>query len=151
MAKKKFSIEFEGFEGLTKELKALEQDIKPIAEEALIATHAYITPLIHERMKRNYMPSKGKYMGNRAIAKEDEQIIDDPNIDWNGEQGSIDVGFDLDKGITPIFMIYGTKKTKAVTGLKSTIYGKKTKDEIAKIQEKIFYEALLKAMGSNGK
>lgn len=143
--KKKFGIEFEGFEELLQEFKELEVNVKPIAEKAMKATHAYITPKLHERMKKNYMPAKGKYMGKRSTPKEDSQIIDDVNIEWNGYQGSIDVGFSLDKGLTPIFLIYGTEKTDPATGLKSALYGKKTKDEIAKIQEDIFYEELMKA------
>lgn len=154
MPKKKFGIEFEGFEELSQELRDLEQDIKPIAEQALIATHEYITPLIHEKMKANYMPAKGHYMGARATAKEDKQILDEPNITWNGDQGAVDIGFSLDNGITPLYLIYGTAgptPTKPVKGLKAAIYGKKTKDEIAQIQENIFYEALKKAMVNNGK
>lgn len=144
--KKKFGIDFEGFDDLITELRNLEQDVKPIAEEALKATHAYITPKLHERMKKNYMPAKGKYMGKRSVPDEDKQIIDEVNIEWEGYQGKIDVGFSLDEGITPIFLIYGTEKTDPATGLKATLYGKKTQEEIAKIQEDIFYKALEKAI-----
>lgn len=151
--KKKFGIEFEGFDELVQDLIDLEQDVIPIAKEALKATHAYITPKLHERMKKNYMPKKGKYMGSRSTPKEDSQIIDDINIEWNGEQGTVDVGFSLDEGLTPIFLIYGTEgktPTAPATGLKAALYGKKTKEDIAKIQEDIFYEALMRAM-NNGK
>lgn len=144
--KKKFGIEFEGFEELQKEFQELEVNVQPIAEEALKAAHAYITPKLHDRMKKNYMPAKGKYMGKRSTPKEDSQIIDDINIEWQGSQGTIDVGFSLDEGLTPIFLIYGTEgktPTDEATGLKATLYGKKTKDEIAKIQEDIFYKALM--------
>lgn len=153
MAKKKFGIEFEGFDELVEDLRALGENVKPIAEEALKATHAYITPKLHDRMKKNYMPAKGKYMGNRSEVKEDRQIIDDINIEWEGDLGKIDVGFSLDEGISPLFLIYGTggkTPTNPAIGLKNALYGKTTKDEVAKIQEDIFYEALMRAM-NNGK
>lgn len=144
VGKKKFGIEFIGFEDVIKDLQKLGQDVKPIAEEALKASHAYVTPKIHERMNKKYMPAKGKYMGKRTVAKEDSQIIDDINIEWKGDIASIDIGFDLDKGIVPIFMIKGTDTMPPVTGLKATMYGKKTEEEIAKIQEDIFFAALRK-------
>ena len=145
--KKKFGIEFEGFEELLEEFKELEVNVKPIAEKALKESHAYITPKLHDRMKKNYMPAKGAYM-KTAVPKEDKQIIDEVNIQWEGNQGTIDVGFSLDEGLTPIFLIYGTEgatPTDEATGLKATLYGKKTKEEIAEIQSKIFYDALAKA------
>lgn len=146
MAKKKFGIEFEGFEELRDLLYLGRQDVQDIAEKALKATHAYITPKLHEKMKSNYMPAKGKYMGGRAVPKEDSQIIDEVNIQWDGYQGTIDIGFSLDKGLIPIFLIYGTSgktPTDPVPGLKATLYGAKTKEEIAKIQEEIFYKAYM--------
>lgn len=148
MAKKKFKLEFDGLEEMMEQFENLETDIIPVVEKALKASHEYITPLIHEKMKAQYMPSGGKYMGGRTIAKEDKQIIDEPHIEWQGLKGTIDVGFSLDEGIVPIFLINGTKNMNAVKGLKNTIYGKKTQEEIAKIQEDIFSRELEKVMNS---
>lgn len=148
MAKKKFKLEFDGLEEMMEQFEQLETDVIPIVEKALKASHAYITPLIHERMNKKYMPSGGKYMGKRTIAKEDKQIIDEPYIEWQGLKGTIDVGFSLDEGIVPIFMIKGTKNMDPVKGLKNIMYGKKTENEIAKIQEDIFSRELEKVMNS---
>ena len=140
--KKKFELKFDGLEEYMHQLQELEQDIIPIADEALEATHKYITPLIHEKMQDSNLPAKGAY----SSGKTREQIIDDINIVWNGANGSIDIGFSLEKGLTPIFLIHGTSKMKPAKGLKSVIYGKKTKEEIAKIQEEIFVKRLQEAM-----
>ena len=150
MAKKKFKLEFDGLEEMLEQFEQLETNVKPIVEEALKASHAYVTPLIHERMNKKYMPAGGKYMGKRTVAKEDKQIIDEPNIEWKGLIATIDVGFNLDDGIVPIFMIKGTKNMDPVKGLKNVMYGKKTENEIAKIQEDIFHRELEKVM-NNGK
>ena len=148
--KKKFAIEFEGMEEILEDFKRMEVDIVPVVEKALIASHKYVTPKLHERMQKKYMPSKGKYMGKRTIAREDRQIIDDINITWEGDVAKIDVGFSLDEGITPIFMIHGTESTDPVKGLKAALYGKKTQEEVSKIQEEIFFNKLFEER-KNGK
>lgn len=148
MARKKFELKFDGLEELVQSLEAMGKDVKPIAEKALEATHAHITPKIHEKMTKSNMPHQGKYWTGQS----ESQIIDEVNIEWSGNVGSVDVGFSLDDGLTPIWLIHGveSKGIDAVGGLKSAIYGSKTKEEIAKIQEEIFSEEVRKAM-FNGK
>lgn len=142
MAKKKFSIEFEGLDELMKDFERLNTDIKPVAEKALVATHEYITPQLHEKMQKSNLPAKGLY----STGDSEKQIIDEAAIEWEGPIGKMPIGFSLDEGITPIFLIYGTPDMPAVKGLKSTLYGTKTKEEVSKIQEKIFTEELEKVM-----
>ena len=142
MAKKKFGLEFEGLEDILEQFKSLEADVIPVATKALEATHAYITPKVHEKMQPSNLPAKGKY----STGQSEKQIIDDLNIEWKGLVGTVDIGFSLDEGITPIFLIHGTPDMSAVKGLKSTIYGSKTKKEIAEIQEEIFTKELEKVM-----
>lgn len=143
MAKKKFSLEFEGLEDLLEQFNDL-QDVVPIATKALEATHAHITPKIHEHVQKPYLPAKGKYSRGRV----EKQIIDKVNIEWQGLVGKVDVGFSLDEGIVPIFLINGTCYMNPARGLKSAIYGKKTKAEIAEIQEEIFTKEIAKVMSS---
>ena len=146
MAKKKFELKFDGLEEMIEQFKELEVDIIPVATKALEATHEYITPQIRDKMTKANMPAKGKYWTGRS----EEQIIEEPNIEWNGYKGSVDVGFSLDEGITPIFLMYGGNYNAPVKGLKNVIYGKKTKEEIAKIQEDIFTKELERVMNSGG-
>ena len=145
-AKKKFGIEFEGFKEILQQFRELEADIIPVTTKALEETHAYITPKIHEKMKPSNLPAKGKY----STGQSESQIIDEPFVEWDGYVGKVDIGFSLDETLTPIYLIYGTEKMNAVNGLKNTIYGKKTKEEISKIQEGIFTKELEKVM-SGGK
>jgi len=144
MSKKKFSLEFDGLEEMIKQFSDLGADIIPVGTKALEASHDYITPLIHEKMSKSNLPAKGKYSKGQS----ESQIIDDKNVEWSGFNGTIDIGFSLDEGITPIFLMYGGNHSNPVKGLKSTIYGTKTKEEIAKIQEEVFAKELDKVMNS---
>lgn len=136
--KKKFQLEFEGWEELAEQFRDLGGDTKELTEKVLKATHEYITPKIHEKMQTSNLPAQGKYsQGNTK-----KQIIDDVNIEWTGTSATVDVGFSLDKGITPIFLIYGTPTMNAAKGLKNVIYGTQTKNEVAEIQEKIFVDEI---------
>lgn len=146
MAKKKFSLEFEGFEEMLEQFSELGTDVKPIATKALEATHSYITPQLHEKVQASNLPAKGDY----STGQSESQIIDEANIEWQGSISSVDIGFSLDEGITPIFLIHGTPNMAAVKGLKNAIYGSKTKEEIAKIQEDIFAKELLNKVMNNG-
>lgn len=145
-SKKKFQIEFDGWEELAEQYKKLGGDTKELTEKVLTATHSYITPKIHSRMTKGNMPAGGKYVKG-SEPEVNKQIIDDVNIEWVGTSATVDIGFSLDEGPLPIYLIYGTErsngtKTSPVTGLKSTIYGAKTKNEVAEIQEQIFTDEI---------
>ena len=138
----KFEIEFDGLQELIQQLNDLGADVIPIAEKALEATHAYITPLVHQKMQKPNLPAQGKY----SVGYAENQIIDDVNIEWDGYSGSVDIGFSLKEGLTPIYLMRGTKYMKPANGLYAAIYGKKTKNEVARIQEEIFAQELEKVM-----
>ena len=138
MAKKKFQLEFEGWENLAQEFKNLGGDTKELTEKVLKATHAYITPKIHDKMEKSNLPAQGRY----SIGQSKSQIIDDVNIEWTGTGATVDVGFSLDEGITPIFLMKGTPTMNAVSGLNSALYGSQTKKEVADLQEQIFIEEI---------
>ena len=138
MAKKKFELEFEGWELLAEDFKNLGGDTKVLTEKVLKATHEHITPKIHEKMQTSNLPAQGRYSTGQARS----QIIDDVNIEWTGTGATVDVGFSLDEGITPIFLMKGTPTMAPAKGLNSALYGTQTKNEIAEIQEQIFIEEI---------
>ena len=145
MTRKKFSLEFDGLEEMIKQFNYLEEDLIPVGTKALEATHSHITPKIHEKVQRSNLPAGGKYSTSGRLHSE-SQIIDDVNIEWKGLNGTVDIGFSLDKTIVPIFFMYGSPKGQnMVKGLRNAIYGSQTKEEIAKIQQDIFAEELEKA------
>lgn len=134
---KKFSLEFSGFEELSERLQELGGDLKGVTEQALKSTHHHITPKIHNQMKKH----------NRTGDTE-KSIVDEARVQWNGDVASIDVGFDIDNGgFASIFLMHGTPRMEPDRVLYQSIYGNKTKKEIAELQEKVFSRAIGKAMG----
>lgn len=146
MAKKKFEIDFEGWEDLADQFRNLGGDTKQLTEKVLKATHEYITPKVQDKIQKSNLPAQGKY----SKGDTEKQVIKDANIEWTGTGATVDVGFSLDESIVPIFLIYGTPTMNEVKGLKGAIYGTQTKNEVAEIQENIFVEEIQRRL-ANGK
>ena len=117
------------------------QLMKKGVEEALIESKKHVTPLIEKSMTK--LPAGGKY----STGDTKKSIDDDLSVEWNGMTGSIKIGFDFSKsGLKSIYLMYGTPRMKPVSGLKSAIYGAKTKKEIAEIQEQVLSDVIKKVM-----
>ena len=68
-------------------------------------------------------------------------------VNWNGGLAEIKIGFCFKKsGLTGIFLMYGTPRIRPVVGLKSAIYGEKTKKEIKKLQAEKINKVIKKIM-----
>lgn len=133
----KTRLEFEGFEEVIARLSKLEGDIKGTTEKALKTSHAHVTPQLHNIMKTH----------NQTGATE-KSIVDNAKVEWAGSIASIDIGFDISHGgLASIFLMYGTPRMAKDQNLYNAVYGKKTKDEIMKIQEDIFYEEIRRLNG----
>lgn len=134
-------------------IKTLGGDIKATTEEALKATHAYITPNIKRDIQKH-----------KRTGKTERSLIDKAEIKWEGLVAEVRVGFDIANGGLPsLFLMYGTPKHApanqygkydgAVGGIEkdeqlyNDIYGTRTNREVKKIQEEILAEAVKKAMG----
>ena len=143
VARNKIGLQFEGWEDYIAKLDELggTQTMKKGVEEALIESKKHVNPLIEQAMTK--LPARGKY----STGDTKKSIDDDLSVEWNGMTGEIKVGFDFSKsGTTSIFLMYGTPRMKPVSGLKSAIYGAKTKKEIAEIQEKVLSDVIKKVM-----
>lgn len=133
----KTRIEFEGFDEVIARLSQLEGDVKGTTEQALQKTKQYI----HENLKIAMQKH------NRTFATV-KSLDEGSRVNWQGSIGSIDVGFDISNGGLPsIFLMYGTPRIRKDQKLYDAIYGEKTKDEIMKLQEEIFFDAIRKAGG----
>lgn len=128
----RFEVSFEGFDEILAKLKRLDANTKEITEKSLKATHSHITPRLHTLMARH-----------RRTGKTEESIRETADIEWAGNIASVPVGFNIRNGGLPsIFLMYGTPRMNPDTALYNAIYGNSTKNEVSKIQEDIFYEAL---------
>ena len=143
-SKNKIGLQFNGYKELTEELDRLGGDLKKTTERALVQSKAYVTKnLLSVTHKQDY-PAGGKY----STGKTRHSIDTSKTVQWNGSEGSIDVGFDIDKGgLTSIFLMYGTKvhgtpRMKPVKGMYEAVYGKDTQAKIRKIQKQVFDDAI---------
>lgn len=137
--KNKLTIEFAGFEEMMAKLDKIggSDAMKKGVEKAMIASKKYVNPLIEKSVQKANLPAKGKYGDGKDL----RQAIDiEHKVDWSNMTASTNIGFRWDKpnvGMLGIYMIYGTQEMDPARGLKSAMFGKKTRDEIAKIQEEI--------------
>lgn len=137
MAKNKLTLNFTAFEEYAEKLDELGGDLKAVTEKALQNSHDYVTPKIHRAMRKH-----------RRTGRTEDSIADDAKVEWSGTVASVDVGFDiLDGGLPSIFLMYGTPRVQKDQELYDSIYGSKTKKEVAKLQEKTFARAIKKVMG----
>lgn len=143
MASHKFSLGFEDLEEMFKDLEKAGGNVEQATEKALKESHSYITPLIEKKLDKSNLPHGGKY-STKDRKNSIKQIIREPNIDWKGKSCSVDVGFNLDKTIVPIFLIRGTDNMNPVKGLKNLLEGKNTKEKIAEIQQQVIIDETLK-------
>lgn len=146
MARNRIGLKFEGWEDYLSKLDELggTNAMKNGVEEALIESKKHVNPLIDKAMVKSNLPAHGDYSVDEGTRK---SIDDDMSVEWEGMTGSIKVGFDFSKsGMKSIFLMYGTPNYDPVTGLKSAIYGAKTKKEVAEIQEKVLSNHIKKVM-----
>lgn len=134
---KKFSIEFEGFDKVIARLSKLDGNVKKTTEKALEKIHDFVT----EQAEVGIRPHKFTGATEKSIYK-------DAKVKWAGSTASIDAGFSVKKGgIASIFLMYGTPRMKKDQKLYNAFFSKKTRDEIIKIQEDIFYEEIRRLNG----
>lgn len=137
----RFGMQFEGFTDLTEQYDRLGGDLKGIVNECLIKARDIVTPKLQQDMRKH------KRSGRTEAA-----IITNSTPKWEGDKGSIDVGFEFPEGLPSIFLMYGTKvngtpRVKPYKKLYNDIYGGKTKREIKEAQEQILKDAIRQRLG----
>lgn len=145
MARKKFTVNFEGFAELAEQYDQMGADIKEGVEEALKATHDLLTPAIQEAMRPH------KLTGETAAS-----IVQENKVNWEGNTASIKVGFDFNKGgLTSIFLMYDTKihgtprKKPADKKLYNASKGEgQYKKKIKEMQKEAFLKAVERSLNS---
>lgn len=136
MARNKLTLEFKAFEEYAERLDELGGDLVAVTEKALQNSHDYVIPKIHKAMRKH-----------RRTGTTEDSIPNDTEVQWYGSVAEIKVGFTFNEGLPSVFLMYGTPRIQKDQELYDSIYGNKTKKEIAKLQEKTFARAINKAMG----
>lgn len=112
-------------------------------EAGLKASKQYVNPELKRLSANANLPAGGKY----ASGDLRNSIDTDMEIDWQGLEGSIKVGFDFSKsGMVSIFMLYGTPRHAPVNGLYEAIYGQRTTRQITKLQKEAVQKVIKRVM-----
>ena len=141
MAKNKLTVDFEGFDILTKKLEALGGDVKQATESALKASHNVIAQNVTAAIQPH-----------RETGRTEKAIIKTPVIEWAGDVAAVDVGFDIaGGGLASIFLMYGTQlhgqpHIAPDRNLYNAVYGAQTKKQIKQIQEETILKRIERVM-----
>lgn len=139
----KFSIEFEQFKQLEKQLEKLAglDGVIEATENALRATDNYVTAEVDKAV------ASSKYNFDRT-GKTKSSIDRNKKVEWSGTLASAKAGFSIRKGGLPsIFLMYGTPTIRPDTNLKNAAKGQGIhRDKINKIQQEEFNKVIQKVM-----
>lgn len=135
---KRIGIDYSDFSILTKQLERLDGDIKSTVEKALKKSQRHVHKNLGLAMQRHNLT----YATVRSLVKS-------PSVVWVGKtRAEIDVGFSIRQGgLASIFLMYGTPRMAKDQKLYNAVYGKKTRDDIVKIQSEVFFEEIRKLGG----
>lgn len=128
----KMQLEFDGFEKLLSKIDKMGGDVKRTTEKALTETHKIVT----EKAQTAIAP-------HRDTGRTEASLQRNAKIEWQGDIGFVEVGFNLKEGGLPsIFLMYGTPRMRKDMKLYNAFYGKGTRDEITQIQQEIFFNEI---------
>lgn len=136
MAKVKVGLELKGFEELIEKLEGLNGDVKEAVEGSLRVATSTVASNLNAAMKSH--KRTGKTAGS---------IVRRANVKWEGSTAEANVGFQFPQGLPSIFLMYGTPRMNKDQKVYDAVYGARTRREIAKKQESIFYGMINKRMG----
>lgn len=143
----KYSIEFEQFKQLEKQLQSLAgyDGVIRATESALIATDDYVTKEVDKAV------ANSRYNFDRTGTTK-SSIDREKKVEWNGTLASAKAGFSISKGGLPsIFLMYGTPRSKHPikpdTNLKNAAKGQGIhRDKINKLQQEVFNKVINRVM-----
>lgn len=156
MARKKFGLEFDGFNEVLERYKKLGGNLTVITEKCLEFIPSEINPNLQADMSRHH---------SKRVVK---SISTDKKVEWEGLKAGVKVGFNLKEGGLPsIFLMYGTAKhvpknqygtpkraDARLNGgispdkkLYNDIYGRSIRKKIGDKQEKILAKEINRLMG----
>ena len=136
----KMQILFDGFKDLADAVDRSGADLKEAVDDALTKTGDYISSATSSAASR--YAKKGGGMKGYATGAMFKTIIKKDHVKWIGDTAEIGTGFKISQkgGWHSIFVMYGTPRMSKDTKIYNAIKGRKTKKEIAEIQQKAMQE-----------
>ena len=145
-SKNKITLSFPGMKETLEKFEKMDGAIGPAVTEALQESYNYVTSHLSDQIEQHHRTGKTA-----------ESLLKNEKVQVEGTTYFINVGFDISNGgLASIFLMYGTPKhaikRRTKSGTKSwdhpgmdadqvlydLVFGKTTKQEIAKIQKKVF-------------
>lgn len=146
----KWSIEFEQFKQLEKQLEELAgmNGVIRATESALQAVDDYVTRETQKAVKNS------RHEGLRVSKRTGKQIDQEKTIEWNGTEAIAKAGFKITQpsepggiNLTSQYLMYGTPKIRPDTNLKNAARGEGMhKDKINKLQQEVFNKVINRVM-----
>ena len=100
-----FSIDFSNFEEIAQKLESMDMDLRDAVGEAINEVARQVQDEVREGVQPPNLPAKGDYSKDQDT---EHSIIDNPQVEWSGFVGEIDLGFDKSKPGAGGFLISGT-------------------------------------------
>lgn len=145
-SKNKITLDFPGIKETFERFEKMDLAIGPAVSEALQESYNYVTAHLEDQIEQHHRTGKTA-----------ESLLKNEKVQVEGTTYYINVGFDVSNGgLASIFLMYGSPKhkiTRYSNKKKSTwnhpgmdadqvlydlVFGKTTKQEIAKIQKRTF-------------
>lgn len=147
MAKSKFSLDFEGFLDLSRQLSEMgDEYLKKATENALTASKDLANQRIEEAMDSSpYSFNKGeRYSLGKARDSLHETMA--MSVEWEGTVCKAFIGPDLSKAPEAAILMYGSPHLKADTKLKNAMKVKGAiKKEVSELQQQEFIKVMIEA------
>ena len=150
MAKKGFSLNFDGFLDLARELDSLGDGyLQKAVDNAFTASKDYVNEEVSKAMdgSRYNFDGTGASSGR---AKASLQEVAEMPVEWNGTIATANIGVVTKDALEVLFLAYGTPHIAADTKLLNAIKVKgKVKKEVERIQQEEFNKVIEEAL-TNG-
>lgn len=118
--KNSINIDFSAFERYAEKLEDLNADLVPVFSEAMEKAGKKIAEDTNTAVQAANLPAAGNY--SRGATR--ESIINDPQVTWSGDLGTLPLGFDKTKPGAGGWLITGTPYMRPDYALEK-IYGSK--------------------------
>ena len=148
MARNNFSLNFDGFMDLAREIDSLGDGyLQKAVENAFTKSKEYVDEEIEDAMAQSkYNFDKGQGFSQGKIKASFEEVSKMP-IEWNGTTITAPIGVKTSDALEILFLIYGSPNTPKDTKLHNAIKVKgKVKKEVERIQEEEFQKVIQEAM-----
>ena len=148
MAKNNFSLNFDGFMDLAREIDSLgEGYLKQAVENAFTKSKDYVNDEIEKAMASSrYNFERGQGYSQGRIKASFNEVRKMP-VEWNGTVATAYIGSSVSDALEIVYLIYGSPNTPKDTKLHNAFKVKgKIKKEVERIQMEEFQKVIQEAM-----